>query len=112
MYTPQNNNKYKIKLFWIPGYANIKQNDHANLTVKTTVNSPLSLLTQIISYWDIQKLITNKLIYLNAQSSVRTRILDGTTVQRDRKETANAHHAKVKNVHHTKTKNYGTTASA
>lgn len=77
IYTPQSNNNYKIKLFWILGYANIKQNDHADLTVKTTVNSPLSLLTQIISYWDIQKLITNKLIYLNAQSSVRTRSHSG-----------------------------------
>lgn len=60
MHTLQNNKNYKIKRFWIPGYANIKENEHAYFTVKTEINSPLSSLTLITSYRDIQTLITNK----------------------------------------------------
>ncbi|KAL4135185.1 hypothetical protein QTP88_006826 [Uroleucon formosanum] len=60
IYTLKKNNNFKIKLFWIPGHSNIIENERADLAAKTAISSSLSSPTYIISYRDIQALITNK----------------------------------------------------
>jgi len=49
IYTLQYHNNFKIKLIWIPGHSNIKENELADLAAKTAITSPLSTSTQIIS---------------------------------------------------------------
>ncbi|KAL4097440.1 hypothetical protein QTP88_022222 [Uroleucon formosanum] len=60
IYTLKKINNFKIKLFWIPGHSNIIENERADLAAKTAISSSLSSPTYIISYRDIQALITNK----------------------------------------------------
>lgn len=60
IYTLQNINNFKIKLFWIPGHSNIIENEFADLAAKTAITS----YTQIISFRDIQTLITNKCLLI------------------------------------------------
>lgn len=57
-----NNNNYKIKLFWISGHFNIKENELAKLAAKSAIIYLLSSLTQIILFRDIQMLISVSVI--------------------------------------------------
>jgi len=56
----QYHNNFKIKLFWLPGHSNIKENEFADLAAKNAITSSLSLSTQIISSSDTRMLITKK----------------------------------------------------
>ncbi|KAL4088949.1 hypothetical protein QTP88_024027 [Uroleucon formosanum] len=60
IYTLKKINNFKIKLFWIPGHSNIIENERADLAAKTAISSSLSSPTYIISFRDIQAIITNK----------------------------------------------------
>jgi len=41
IFSLQFHNNFKIKLFWIPGHSNIKENELADLAAKTAITSPL-----------------------------------------------------------------------
>lgn len=60
LYTLQEINNFKIKLFWIPGHSNITENKSADLAAKTAITSTLQSSSNFTSYRDIQALITNK----------------------------------------------------